>query len=731
IQASKTALRQDITALRVIPPKGPTGSTKNNKRAGTQHDTRPVDPKRQKHTDLGGLQPTWKSILNATKARSTSTTSSTIASQSDIQFDEVENGGELGKDESVEQLKVQRDGKSHDTSPKVFVAVKLESVDADGIAQEERETGKPARPPKPRVKRADIPFVSASDHDVWKSKIQPGIIVWAGTRAKQFQVNADPEFRTITRQLWNTHLGTLAHMPLNYTDMNGRSSLRCDHPAILAYAQQQIRNYRSKFASAALSIVVSHMEQYSDSTEDRKQLVDELLHHDAFIYENRCESTGAFRGKLIMQTFAFHLTWALSAPPSTTEKEEHPGGALALAVKRALKLCTPGYNTLSQKSSGRNTPRNNPDSFDEKCAADLSLFYQTIMDLKDSKWELIYAASEKHILHCPHLGAGPALKDARKNLNMQGVGAVEDVDGASSDGVSLDNLIVLSDPSEASDYTASIAIGGGQTGTANGTPSQVKVNFRYLLAPSVSEKTVALIGPEFIIIWAVNQLRSTLYGLKKLRAFDACKHWTVAHGMFLVMGGFVLADESGARLEVLQAHKLNKLLSDHLITLPHIPESEIMDRSKGDALAKALVLIQTTWFTTQVISRAVLHLPITELELTTVAFALLNFLTYALWWKKPLDVRHPIVITLRCSPQQAAALDLVPILSASSTDILSSYDIPSTAMLSEVNFADSGYSADNRSSWTASSGTLGEIEPSSENLTLPLHGPHSLWARHV
>ncbi|KAF5375774.1 hypothetical protein D9757_008978 [Collybiopsis confluens] len=45
----------------------------------------------------------------------------------------------------------------------------------------------------------------------------------------------------------------------------------------------------------------------------------------------------------------------------------------------------------------------------------------------------------------------------------------------------------ITDPSEASDYTASIAIGGGQTGTANGTPSQVKV--KYLLAPSVSEKS--------------------------------------------------------------------------------------------------------------------------------------------------------------------------------------------------------------------------------------------------
>ncbi|KAF5353171.1 hypothetical protein D9757_012643 [Collybiopsis confluens] len=45
----------------------------------------------------------------------------------------------------------------------------------------------------------------------------------------------------------------------------------------------------------------------------------------------------------------------------------------------------------------------------------------------------------------------------------------------------------ITDPSGASDYTVSIAVGGGQTGTANGTPGQVKV--KYLLAPSVSEKS--------------------------------------------------------------------------------------------------------------------------------------------------------------------------------------------------------------------------------------------------
>ncbi|KAJ7238588.1 glycoside hydrolase family 79 protein [Mycena haematopus] len=44
----------------------------------------------------------------------------------------------------------------------------------------------------------------------------------------------------------------------------------------------------------------------------------------------------------------------------------------------------------------------------------------------------------------------------------------------------------VTDPSGASTYTASFAIGGGDTGQPNGTPAQVKV--KYLAAPSVSAK---------------------------------------------------------------------------------------------------------------------------------------------------------------------------------------------------------------------------------------------------
>ncbi|KAE9398882.1 hypothetical protein BT96DRAFT_1104909, partial [Gymnopus androsaceus JB14] len=158
---------------------------------------------------------------------------------------------------------------------------------------------------------------------------------------------------------------------------------------------------------------------------------------------------------------------------------------------------------------------------------------------------------------------------------------------------------------------------------------------------------VALIAPEYIILWAANQLRSARHAVKELRRFPSCRNWTITHGMFLVMGGFFLTDSSGKRIGVLQERDLVKLLSTGQIALPNLSCSEIMDRSKGDALSKTLVLIQTTWFMLQVISRAVQHLPITELELTTSAFALLNILTYILWWKKPLDIRHPVVISLQ------------------------------------------------------------------------------------
>jgi len=67
-----------------------------------------------------------------------------------------------------------------------------------------------------------------------------------------------------------------------------------------------------------------------------------------------------------------------------------------------------------------------------------------------------------------------------------------------------------------------------------------------------------------------------------------------------------------------------------------------MDKSKGDALAKFVAVVQTTWFVAQCIARGVEGVAITNIEILTLSFAMLNFLTYFLWWNKPQRVCYPI-----------------------------------------------------------------------------------------
>lgn len=53
--------------------------------------------------------------------------------------------------------------------------------------------------------------------------------------------------------------------------------------------------------------------------------------------------------------------------------------------------------------------------------------------------------------------------------------------------------------------------------------------------------------------------------------------------------------------------------------LPDVPEEDIKDKSKADALAKSMVLLQASWMMLQVIGRLVARLPVTLIEVNTVA----------------------------------------------------------------------------------------------------------------
>ena len=87
-------------------------------------------------------------------------------------------------------------------------------------------------------------------------------------------------------------------------------------------------------------------------------------------------------------------------------------------------------------------------------------------------------------------------------------------------------------------------------------------------------------------------------------------------------------------------------------------EAEIMGKGKSNWLTKPLVLLQTSWFVMQCIARAVEHLPVTHLQIVTLAYAAKNFVIYIFWWNKPLNVNRPVrgsenLSEARCSPNQS------------------------------------------------------------------------------
>ena len=55
----------------------------------------------------------------------------------------------------------------------------------------------------------------------------------------------------------------------------------------------------------------------------------------------------------------------------------------------------------------------------------------------------------------------------------------------------------------------------------------------------------------------------------------------------------------------------------------------------------------------QCIARAIEHLPITHLEIVTLAYAAVNFVIYIFWWNKPLNVNRPIRVFRKSEPQRS------------------------------------------------------------------------------
>ncbi|KAF9444793.1 hypothetical protein P691DRAFT_834480 [Macrolepiota fuliginosa MF-IS2] len=150
----------------------------------------------------------------------------------------------------------------------------------------------------------------------------------------------------------------------------------------------------------------------------------------------------------------------------------------------------------------------------------------------------------------------------------------------------------------------------------------------------------AVIAPELVTLWAMRQRYAAgrikrEFNRKYYGNEDEEKMWTLSHGFFIQMGGFLFIQDGRTAFG---------LIDKGTIEFPTITEEDILDKSKGDFLTKLLVVTQTSWFIAQCIVRWAAKLTVTELEVVTLAFAILNIITYTLWWQKPQNVQAAILI---------------------------------------------------------------------------------------
>ncbi|KAF7971480.1 hypothetical protein HWV62_21000 [Athelia sp. TMB] len=82
----------------------------------------------------------------------------------------------------------------------------------------------------------------------------------------------------------------------------------------------------------------------------------------------------------------------------------------------------------------------------------------------------------------------------------------------------------------------------------------------------------------------------------------------------------------------------------------------LSDRSKGDVLSKGIAILQTIWFVIQCIARLAEHLPITNLEVMTLAYTVMTVAMYIAWWDKPQNVSCAIRVPVD-SDRQTAEVD--------------------------------------------------------------------------
>ncbi len=183
--------------------------------------------------------------------------------------------------------------------------------------------------------------------------------------------------------------------------------------------------------------------------------------------------------------------------------------------------------------------------------------------------------------------------------------------------------------------------------------TSVRINY-----PSVSETTwqvyarklrwfvICFAAPEILMILATGQRREARRSVKLWRD-SGYEDWTMRHGFYANMGGFLLRSKDSNPFPI-NAKQLHYLVTQDYIPYPAaIMQARGIEEPYTSNVLKIMVLIQVAWFLVQFLARASTSLTLTTLELTTIPYILCTLTTYYMWWHKPIDSpRSPIILRL-------------------------------------------------------------------------------------
>ncbi|KAJ6142837.1 hypothetical protein N7471_002290 [Penicillium samsonianum] len=122
--------------------------------------------------------------------------------------------------------------------------------------------------------------------------------------------------------------------------------------------------------------------------------------------------------------------------------------------------------------------------------------------------------------------------------------------------------------------------------------------------------------------------------------------WTLRKCFCILAGGLAIQTQDGW-IYVLRRNDMKPFIEAGIVEDIDFHDRDVEDRAKADSLGKTFTVLQTSWFLVNIIARWANSLPVSPIELATVAYIACGILLYAMWWYNPKDMTTPITIYVR------------------------------------------------------------------------------------